>query len=63
MKELYGNITGNSNTVTQTNTLTTSVSTSVSTSTTIWKGGWVTDNWSTYYLDENMNRHTKEPKT
>lgn len=59
MKELYGNITGNSNTVTQTNTLTTSVSTP----NTIWKGGWVTDNWSTYYLDENMNRHTKEPKT
>jgi len=27
------------------------------TSTTIWKGGWVSDNFSTYYLDENMVKH------
>jgi hypothetical protein len=27
------------------------------TSTTIWKGGWVSDNFSTYYLDENMIKH------
>ena len=27
------------------------------TNTTIWKGGWVSDNFSTYYLDENMVKH------
>lgn len=27
------------------------------TSATIWKGGWVSDNFSTYYLDENMVKH------
>ena len=27
------------------------------TSTAIWKGGWVSDNFSTYYLDENMVKH------
>jgi hypothetical protein len=27
------------------------------TSTTIWKCGWVSDNFSTYYLDENMVKH------
>jgi len=47
-KSKRGNITGN--TVTTTNGR---LSTN-STSTTIWKGGWVTDNFETYYLDENM---------
>lgn len=28
-----------------------------STSTIIWKGGWVSDNFSTYYLDENGIKH------
>jgi hypothetical protein len=27
------------------------------TSTTIWKGGYVTDNFHSYYLDENMVKH------
>lgn len=35
---------------------------SVSTSTTIWKGGWVSDNFSTYYLDENRVKHETKAK-
>ena len=27
------------------------------TDTTIWKGGYVTDNFHSYYLDENMVKH------
>lgn len=27
------------------------------TDTTIWNGGWVTDNFETYYLDKNMVKH------
>jgi hypothetical protein len=27
------------------------------TNTTIWKGGYVTDNFHSYYLDENMVKH------
>lgn len=27
------------------------------TDTTIWRGGWVTDNFETYYLDENRVKH------
>ena len=27
------------------------------TDTTIWKGGYVTDNFHSYYLDENMIKH------
>ena len=32
------------------------------TSVTIWQGGYVTDNWSTYYLDKNLVKHKKKPK-
>jgi len=28
-----------------------------STDTTIWKGGYVTDNFNSYYLDENNVKH------
>ena len=31
-------------------------------STTVWRGGWVTDNFSTYYLDGDMVKHQKQPK-
>lgn len=27
------------------------------TDTTIWGGGWVTDNFETYYLDKDMVKH------
>ena len=29
----------------------------ITTDTTIWKGGYVTDNFHSYYLDENMVKH------
>ena len=29
------------------------------TDTTIWKGGYVTDNFYSYYLDENMVKHCR----
>lgn len=29
------------------------------TSTAVWKGGYVTDNFHSYYLDENMVKHYK----
>jgi hypothetical protein len=29
----------------------------ISTDTTIWRGGYVTDNFHSYYLDENMVKH------
>ena len=29
------------------------------TSTTIWRGGYVTDNFGSYYLDENMVKHCR----
>lgn len=32
------------------------------TNTMIWKGGWVTDNFNTYYLDENMIKHYNDEK-
>lgn len=42
---------------------TTSISVdSLSTSTTIWKGGWVSDNFSSYYLDDNGVKHKTKPK-
>jgi hypothetical protein len=33
---------------------TSQVASEVTSSATTWRGGWVTDNFSTYYLDENM---------
>lgn len=43
------------------NVVTTSVHTihtdEITSSTTMWKGGYVTDNFRSYYLDENMVKH------
>lgn len=36
---------------------TSSIITGKTTDTTIWKGGYVTDNFHSYYLDENMVKH------
>ena len=32
------------------------ISTKETTGTTIWSGGWITDNFETYYLDDNNER-------
>jgi len=46
-------LSGVSFSATSSNTLTKQVSTG----TTIWSGGWVTDNFETYYLDKDMVKH------
>ena len=33
------------------------VTNKTTTDTTIWRGGYVTDNFHSYYLDENMVKH------
>ena len=35
---------------------------STTSDTSTWRGGWITDNWSTYYLDGNLVKHNKKPK-
>jgi len=38
-------------------TVSNTLNTEVTTDTTIWSGGWVTDNFETYYLDKDMVKH------